>query len=98
MNELRVDRYVLNADYEILRGWTVLEENPTANLARDGIVAVIACACGDFLCGGATARVTVGDEVVTWEDFTPANGGAPIAGLGPFRFERRTYLAALESR
>ena len=73
-------------------------EDPTANLAEDGTVPVITCVCGDFGCGGATVRVTVDDEVVTWDDFRTANTRTPVPGLGPFRFERRAYLGALAAK
>lgn len=84
----------LRIDHDVRRYWGT-EESPTANLAQNGIVPVITCACGDFGCGGATARVTIGDEVVTWDDFRTANTREPAAGLGPFQFERRAYMAAL---
>jgi hypothetical protein len=95
--EQATERAALALPDRDMRRYSGSEEEPTANLAQNGTVPVITCACGDFLCGGATVRVTVGDEVVTWDDFRTANTRAPV-DLGPFRFERRAYMAALASK
>jgi len=63
----------------------------------DGRVAVLTCSCGDFGCGdfgcgdfgcgGGVARVELGEEVVTWSDFSHPSATAMLA-MGPFRFDR----------
>jgi hypothetical protein len=67
---------------------------PIPMLSEDGKAAVLNCTCGCFPCGGATARITIDAEIVTWSDFQQANSRTVIP-LSPLRFTRSTYEAAL---
>lgn len=58
-----------------------------------GRMAVLTCGCGFFPCGGATARIEYASDVVTWSDFHEALHAS--VALGPFRFARDDYEAAL---
>lgn len=60
-----------------------------------GRMAVLTCDCGYFPCGGATARIEYAPDAVTWSDFHEALHAG--VALGPFRFARDEYAAALAS-
>jgi hypothetical protein len=67
---------------------------PIYRLSEDGKAAVLTCSCGDFGCGGVSARITIDAETVTWSDFQEANSPKVIPLLA-FRFSRSAYEAAL---
>ncbi|MGI8756257.1 MAG: hypothetical protein ACR2MB_10450 [Acidimicrobiales bacterium] len=70
--------------------------NPNEDRMRieDGRTAVLTCSCGNFGCGGATARIGFTGDRVRWEDFHYANFGSHV-DLGPFNFARDQYEAAV---
>jgi hypothetical protein len=68
--------------------------DPIGMLSEDGRAAVLECTCGCFPCGGASARITIDAETVTWSDFQEANSPKAIP-LRAFRFSRSAYEAAL---
>ena len=87
--------------------------DPDPRLAKDGWSVLYTCSCGDWECGALMARIDAGERVVTWSGFlTPYElgllaedpGTAPEAlggarrGLGPFRFDREAYEAAVRAR
>lgn len=55
---------------------------------------ILSCIDGLLNCGGATARIAIGDQTVVWEDFRDVPSGEPV-DLGPFVFDRRHYKRAL---
>jgi hypothetical protein len=67
---------------------------PDPALTERGRAAVLTCTCGCYGCGGAAAYVTIDDETVIWSDFREANSDTVIP-IGPFRFDRRAYEAAI---
>jgi hypothetical protein len=84
--------------------------SPDPDLSLTDWSVVFTCGCGDWGCGGLLARVEVGDEVVSWSDFQtpyalwrmaesperPVRADISREGLGPFRFDRAKYEAALK--
>jgi hypothetical protein len=80
-----------------LVGWSEYGELPPradAHAVPDGSVPVLTCTCGEFGCGGASARITFERSTVIWGDFRTATHERPVK-LGPFRFKRRDYEVAL---
>ena len=67
---------------------------PDTELEEDGRAAVLTCTCRTYGCGGTAARITIADDVVTWDDFRHANSG-PRVPIGPFRFDRVAYEASI---
>ena len=62
----------------------------------DGRLAVLGCVCGEVGCWPLLVGISVGEDVVTWEDFRQPHGGAWRYGvLGPFVFGRGAYEAEL---
>lgn len=49
---------------------------------------VLACVDGSYDCGGAIARINIGDGEVTWSDFETVPDGTAVT-LGPFVFARK---------
>jgi hypothetical protein len=82
---------------------------PSEDLTHGDWIVVFTCGCGDWSCGGLLARIDVGDDLVVWSDFQtpyivdriteqsgmPTEGDVSRDGLGPFRFKRSQYEAAL---
>jgi hypothetical protein len=61
-----------------------------------GKTALLGCGCGEVGCSPLMARITVTDEVVTWEDFEqPTRPEWEYEGFGPFSFDRAQYERAL---
>jgi hypothetical protein len=61
-------------------------------------VRVLGCRCGTPGCSwvGLVVAVDVEDEqVVSWSDFTTSRDGPGAKAVGPFRFDRGQYVAAL---
>lgn len=63
---------------------------------------LLVCAlCAHPGCGSLTARVDFDDSTVVWRDFAweeddgPLTDESRVLGLGPFRFDRPSYTAAL---
>lgn len=63
-------------------------------LAEHGRVAVTTCSCGNFGCGGFTARITFQSGLVRWSEFTRVFHDEPV-DLGPFQFRRSDYTRNL---
>lgn len=68
-----------------------------------GRTAIYVCAeCGVVECGAVTAVVEVDDEKVVWRDFgyqyayEPFDQDDIFSGVGPFTFDRRSYVQVLE--
>ncbi len=73
-----------------------------ANAAPDtGRVILYACPlCGDLACGALTVFVERTPDAYVWRDFAYENGyedPLPVEGVGPFRFGRDQYEAALSN-
>jgi hypothetical protein len=60
---------------------------------------ILGCTCGDSHCSSAGATVEVLDDAVVWSDFRGTNPRADKPGayaqIGPYRFDRAQYAAAL---
>ena len=69
----------------------------TPKLGDDGLTGVLSCTCGTFGCGPLLARVTVGESVVTWSDFTSDPHDLTPRDLGPFEFDRAQYEEAVRA-
>lgn len=60
-----------------------------------GKTALLSCKCGEVGCSPLLARVTVGEDTVTWDDFEqPTRPDWDYDGFG-FTFERAQYERAL---
>ena len=82
-----------------LAAWSEYGELPPridAHAVPDGSVPVVTCTCGEFGCGGGSARITFERSTVIWGDFRTATHEKTVS-LGPFRFRRRDYDAALRA-
>ena len=82
-----------------LAAWTHYGDLPPrfeAHAVPDGFVPVLTCTCGEFGCGGASARITFASGTVTWDDFRTATYEQPV-DLGPFLFKQQEYEAALRA-
>jgi hypothetical protein len=82
-----------------LAAWSEHGELPPrheGDAVPDGSVPVLTCTCGQFGCGGASARITFERATVAWGDFRTATYQKPVA-LGPFRFKRHHYEEALRT-
>jgi hypothetical protein len=64
-------------------------------------IRLLGCRCGDPDCSYVQSRLVTEGECVVWEDFWassspgPRPGGRGYPEIGPFRFHRRAYEAAL---
>jgi hypothetical protein len=80
---------------QFLASWQRLLE------AGGGPMQLLGCTCGDMQCSSAGAQVGVTGDQVVWSAFRasspPAGAPGPHAygGIGPFRFSRAQYVAAL---
>lgn len=63
----------------------------------DGDTCLLGCACGNTGCWPLTARVTLEEDTVVWEDFRTGHRSWDLGTLGPFHFDRGAYDAALAS-
>jgi hypothetical protein len=64
----------------------------------NGKTALLGCGCGEVGCSPLMAKITVTDDVVTWDEFEqPTRSDWRYDGFGPFRFERAQYERALMS-
>lgn len=62
----------------------------------DGKTALLGCGCGEVGCSPLMARVTVGDDTVTWDEFEqPTRPDWDYEDFGPFTFDRAQYERAL---
>lgn len=71
---------------------------PKASWFDDGDTVLMGCAgCGDWGCWPLTAKILVSDEVVRWTNFRTGHRDWDLSAIGPFRFARSQYEAALSS-
>ncbi|HEY1067139.1 MAG TPA: hypothetical protein VGE52_13555 [Pirellulales bacterium] len=56
---------------------------------------LLVCSCGNTTCGDLLAKITVGDDVVTWSDFRHSERRWNYDAFGPFVFDRGQYEAQL---
>jgi hypothetical protein len=92
-NWLPLDVYIAGQN---LDRWAPGGDDSNSPYVEDGRVAVLTCGCGDFGCGGATARIIFTADRVIWTDFHGASHRDRVAAR-PFVFSRPQYTAALES-
>ncbi|MGE0490939.1 MAG: hypothetical protein AB7S38_17160 [Vulcanimicrobiota bacterium] len=52
------------------------------------------CECGAWGCWNLSFIIQIGDEAVTWRDFSHSHRDWDYRQLGPFVFEREQYLVA----
>ena len=70
-----------------LRTWTPGEEEREIRL--------LGCSCGDNECAYVQVRMAADADTVVWTDFWGTTGRRSYPEIGPFRFARRDYDAAL---
>lgn len=70
--------------------------SPVATSFEDGDTVLLGCECGEWGCWPLTALVSVSGEEVTWSRFRTGHRDWDLSGLGPFRFLRAEYEAALD--
>ena len=70
-----------------LKTWGPSEEERTIRL--------LGCVCGDNACAYVRLRMAADAETVVWTDFWGSSGRRSYPEIGPFRFARRDYEAAL---
>lgn len=88
-------RWVMAADV-LWPGHRLWMGDPPVNDLGDGDRrSVLACVDGSYDCGGATARIDIGERAVTWSDFETVPDGTAVM-LGPFVFGRQQNEQALE--
>jgi len=88
---------VLPPSRQLLGGEDVWED-PRESFFEDGRVAVGACGCSFPGCDSLLVRIEVNDDEVLWHDFRRHNRPSMrYTGLGPFRFDRTVYEAALRT-
>jgi hypothetical protein len=64
--------------------------------AKNGLIALLGCDCGEVGCWPLEARVLVDDDVVTWRAFTqPHRPKHDYGSFGPFSFRRNQYEHAV---
>lgn len=68
---------------------------PVLSWFGDGDTVLLGCTCGEWGCWPLTARVTVDEESVVWAGFRHGHRDWDYDRLGPFRFARGQYQAAL---
>jgi hypothetical protein len=62
----------------------------------EGKTALLSCDCGEIGCSPLLARVTVGEDTVTWDEFEqPERPDWEYDDFGPFTFARSEYEQAL---
>lgn len=65
---------------------------------EEGRVAVGACGCSFPGCDSLLVKIDVTDNEAVWHDFRRHNRpSVTYVGLGPFRFNRHEYEAALHA-
>jgi hypothetical protein len=88
---------VLPPSQQLLGGEDVWED-PRASFFEEGRVAVGACGCSFPGCDSLLVKIDVGDDEVVWHGFRRHNRpSVTYVGLGPFRFSRQAYEAALRA-
>ena len=92
-NWLPLDVYIAG---QTLERWAPGGDIPDSPYVEDGRVAVLTCGCGDFGCGGATAKVIFTSDRVIWTDFHGASHRDRVS-VRPLVFSRPQYMSALES-
>lgn len=74
-----------------------LGESPSKWWKRRGKIAVLGCICGNLGCWPLHTRVTTDDSHVGWSEFEqPHKPDRDYSGVGPFVFERTSYVAAVQ--
>lgn len=69
--------------------------SPVLTWFEDCDTVLLGCGCGEWGCWPLTARVEVGTDRVVWSHFRQGHRDWDLGDLGPFRFERAQYEAAL---
>ena len=88
---------VLPPSQQLLGGEDVWED-PRGSYFEEGRVAVGACGCSFPGCDSLLVKIEVSDDEVVWHDFRRHNRpSVTYVGLGPFRFDRVAYEAALHA-
>jgi hypothetical protein len=90
-NVLPLDEYIAGTHLERWAPGGADRENP---YVEDGRVAVLTCGCGDFSCGGATAKIIFTKDRVIWTDFHGARHRGKVPGR-PLVFSREQYMSVL---
>jgi hypothetical protein len=86
---------VLPPSQQLLGGADVWED-ANEPWFEEGRVAVGACGCSFPGCDSLLVKIDVTDEEVVWHDFRRHNRpSVSYESLGPFRFDRQQYEAAL---
>ena len=70
--------------------------SPVATWFEDGDTVLLGCDCGEWGCWPLTALVAATDAEITWSRFRTGHRDWDLSGLGPFRFHRSEYEAALD--
>lgn len=83
----------LVVDEQQWRGWYLNDE--PQSWFDDGDSCLLGCTCGDTGCWPLTAKVTMTAGQVTWAEFRTGHRPWDLHRLGPFRFSRAQYDAAL---
>jgi hypothetical protein len=92
-NWLPLDVYIAGPN---LQRWAPGGDDSDSPYVEDGRVAVLTCGCGDFGCGGATAKVIFTADRVIWTDFHGASHWDRVA-VRPLVFSRKQYMGAIET-
>jgi hypothetical protein len=86
--------------------WRPNLRNEFLGNTREPYAVVLTCTCHEDWCNSILAKINVDSQTITWRDFTSVLygeesrswGGRPIdySALGPFVFDRKQYLEALD--
>lgn len=70
--------------------------DPVLSWFDDGDTVLLGCSgCGEWGCWPLTAQVDVSEEMIVWHGFRTGFREWDLNALGPFRFARARYEAAL---
>jgi hypothetical protein len=67
------------------------------NGADDAETVLLGCVCGEAGCWPLACDVIMGHDVVVWQHFRTGHRSWDLGGLGPFRFDRDQYEAAVRA-
>jgi len=87
--------------------WRPNLRNELLGNTREPYSVVLTCTCYEDWCKSVLTKIAIDAQTITWRDFTSVLygeesrswGGVPIdySALGPFVFDRRQYLEALDA-